>query len=102
MLAVLIPYQFLFSFIFQVALEHVNADLVVHYGDACMSHIRGIPVYYVFERSTIDIDSCVEAVREKFGGSTKYVCFTRFYVIGLFTCRTIYHSIIVLIRFIRN
>ena len=77
-LAVLTPYQIFFSFIFQVALEHVNADLVVHYGDACMSRIRGIPVYYVFERSTIDIESCVEAVREKIGGSTKYVCFVWF------------------------
>ena len=26
----------------------------------------------------IDIESCVEAVREKIGGSTKYVCFVWF------------------------
>ena len=83
-------------------MEHVNADLVVHYGDACMSHIQGIPVYYVFERTMIDIDSCVEAIREKFGGSTKYVFFIWIYVIELFICRTIYHSIIVLTNFTWN
>lgn len=54
-----------------MALEHVHADLVIHYGDACMSRITGIPVYYVFEQSPIDIDFLIDTVREKFGGSKK-------------------------------
>ena len=59
----------------KVAVEHAHADLVIHYGDACMSQVNDIPVYYVFDRSPLDVDCCVDAVRERFGGVKKWVCF---------------------------
>lgn len=56
-----------------MAIEHVHADLVIHYGDACMSFVKDIPVYYAFEHASIDVDCLVEAVRGKFGGTKKSV-----------------------------
>lgn len=52
-------------------MEHAHADLVIHYGDACMSQVNDIPVYYVFGRSPLDIDCCVDAIRERYGGVKK-------------------------------
>ena len=34
----------------EVAAQHLNADLVVHYGHACLSPISRLPVLYVFGR----------------------------------------------------
>ncbi|KAH7914892.1 putative diphthamide synthesis protein-domain-containing protein [Hygrophoropsis aurantiaca] len=48
----------------EVAAQHVDADLVVHYGHACMSQTSRLPVVYVFGRKPIDVDACVE----KFAG----------------------------------
>ena len=53
-----------------MALEHVNADMVVHFGDACMSLVQDIPVYYAFENELLDVDYCTEIIRERFGGIT--------------------------------
>jgi len=54
-----------------VAAQHVNADLMVHYGYACMSQTSRLPVIYVFGNKQIDVDHCVkalvEAVRENMG-----------------------------------
>lgn len=44
-----------------------------------MSAVKDIPVYYAFERFPLDIDCLVEAVRSRFGGTTKwclYLCIT--------------------------
>ena len=54
-------------------MEHAHADLVIHYGDACMSQVNDIPVYYVFVRSPLDITCCVDAIRERYGGVKKWV-----------------------------
>lgn len=37
-----------------------------------MSKVEDIPVYYAFGQTTIDIDCCVQTIRERFGGSQKY------------------------------
>ncbi|KIJ04981.1 hypothetical protein PAXINDRAFT_103950 [Paxillus involutus ATCC 200175] len=44
----------------EVAAQHVDADLVVHYGHACMSKTSRLPVVYVFGRKSIDVQDCVE------------------------------------------
>ena len=46
------------------------ADMVVHFGDACMSLVQDIPVYYAFENELLDIDFCTDIIRERFGGMT--------------------------------
>lgn len=39
----------------EVAAQHVNAECILHYGDACMSDSEGrIPVRYVFARTEFD------------------------------------------------
>ena len=37
-----------------------------------MSKVNDIPVLYAFERTPIDIDCCIEAIRDRFGKSDKY------------------------------
>ena len=40
----------------EVAAEHVDADCIVHYGDACLSPTTRLPVIYVFGRRDLDLD----------------------------------------------
>ncbi|AQZ18309.1 DPH2 (YKL191W) [Zygosaccharomyces parabailii] len=39
----------------EVASEHVNADVVVHFGDACLNAVQTLPVVYSFGRPSLDI-----------------------------------------------
>ncbi|KIP03700.1 hypothetical protein PHLGIDRAFT_25997 [Phlebiopsis gigantea 11061_1 CR5-6] len=48
----------------EVAAQHVDADAMVHYGHACMSQTSRLPVVYVFGKSHIDVDDCVEKLSE--------------------------------------
>lgn len=48
----------------EVAAEHVNADVVVHYGRACLSPTARLPVIYVFTHRDLDIDSVISAFKE--------------------------------------
>ena len=65
----------------EVAAQHVDADVIVHYGHACMSlwvsshssilwlifsSTSRLPVIYVFGQNTIDIDLCVQKLVEAF------------------------------------
>lgn len=45
-----------------VAAQHLQADFVVHYGHACLSPCRDIPVFYSFGRQELSPAACVEAV----------------------------------------
>ena len=42
-----------------IAAKHVNADLVIHYGRACLGH-TSINVLYIFGKSYLNIDVFVE------------------------------------------
>ncbi|CAH9127344.1 unnamed protein product [Cuscuta epithymum] len=44
----------------EVGAAHVNAECVIHYGHTCLSPTSKIPAFYVFEKATIDMPSCVE------------------------------------------
>lgn len=44
----------------EVAAQHVDADLIVHYGHACLSQPSRLPVVYVFGKKPIDVDDCVD------------------------------------------
>ncbi|CAE7228598.1 unnamed protein product [Rhizoctonia solani] len=43
----------------EVAAAHIDADVVVHYGHACLSPTSRLPVIYVFGKRPIDIQDCV-------------------------------------------
>ncbi|KAF0028283.1 hypothetical protein F2P81_019370 [Scophthalmus maximus] len=48
----------------EVAAEHVGADCIVHYGRACLSPSKRLPLMYVFERRPVDVEQCASAFRE--------------------------------------
>jgi diphthamide biosynthesis protein 2 len=50
----------------EVAAEHVQAQLVVHYGKTCFSRTSRIPVFYVFGKSSIDIPHLVKRFESVF------------------------------------
>eukprot|EP00177_Eucheuma_denticulatum_P002627 GFKZ01004712.1.p1 GENE.GFKZ01004712.1~~GFKZ01004712.1.p1 ORF type:complete len:521 (+),score=51.06 GFKZ01004712.1:90-1652(+) len=46
----------------EVAAAHLNADVVVHYGDACLSPTKSLPCLYVFPRCNFDRPDTTEAI----------------------------------------
>ncbi|CAO2655824.1 Nn.00g046270.m01.CDS01 [Neocucurbitaria sp. VM-36] len=48
----------------EVAAEHVDADVVVHYGRSCLSPPSRLPVIYVFTEKSLDIDTISSTFRE--------------------------------------
>ncbi|XP_061661692.1 2-(3-amino-3-carboxypropyl)histidine synthase subunit 2 [Syngnathoides biaculeatus] len=48
----------------EVAAEHVGADCMVHYGRACLSPSKRLPLMYVFEKASINLEKCKSAFRE--------------------------------------
>ncbi|KAJ9315513.1 hypothetical protein DTO271D3_4086 [Paecilomyces variotii] len=52
----------------EVAAEHVNADVVVHYGRSCLSPTARLPVIYVFTHKSLSLDNLVKAFKETYPG----------------------------------
>lgn len=50
----------------EIAAEHVNADVVVHYGRACLSPTARLPVIHVFTQRALDIEAVVRAFEDTF------------------------------------
>jgi diphthamide biosynthesis protein 2 len=50
----------------EIAAEHVDADVVVHYGRSCLSPTARLPVIYVFTTQPLSIDSVIQAFEEIF------------------------------------
>lgn len=50
-----------------VAGQHVAADLIVHFGNACLSPVRGVEVVYVFGRNILDTDAVYARFVETYG-----------------------------------
>ncbi|KAI9726796.1 MAG: Diphthamide biosynthesis protein 2 [Chrysothrix sp. TS-e1954] len=48
----------------EVAAEHADADVVVHYGRSCLSATARLPVIYVFTRPSFNIEPCVQAFEQ--------------------------------------
>jgi diphthamide biosynthesis protein 2 len=45
----------------EIAAEHVDAEVVVHYGRSCLSPTARLPVIYVFTSRTLDVNDIVAA-----------------------------------------
>ncbi|KAG8935410.1 Diphthamide biosynthesis protein 2 [Tulasnella sp. 417] len=54
----------------EVAAQHVEAEVVVHYGHACLSPTTRLPVLYVFGRKPVDSADCVRALLSSSGISS--------------------------------
>ncbi|KAJ5669141.1 hypothetical protein N7462_010211 [Penicillium macrosclerotiorum] len=48
----------------EVAAEHVDADVVVHYGRSCLSPTARLPVIYVFTHKALALDPVLNAFKE--------------------------------------
>ncbi|KAG9050229.1 Diphthamide biosynthesis protein 2 [Tulasnella sp. UAMH 9824] len=46
----------------EVAAQHVEAEVVVHYGHACLSPTTRLPVLYVFGRKPVDSADCARSL----------------------------------------
>jgi diphthamide biosynthesis protein 2 len=50
----------------EVAAEHVDADVVVHYGRSCLSPPSRLPVIYVFTARPLELDPLVATFKETY------------------------------------
>ncbi|KAJ5915797.1 hypothetical protein N7454_010938 [Penicillium verhagenii] len=57
----------------EVAAEHVEADVAVHYGRSCLSPTARLPVIYVFTNKALSIDPVVEAFKATYTDPTTHV-----------------------------
>ncbi|KAL4905355.1 Diphthamide biosynthesis protein 2 [Aspergillus multicolor] len=57
----------------EVAAEHVDADVVVHYGRSCLSPTARLPVIYVFTHKELPLDPVVKAFKETYPDSNTKV-----------------------------
>lgn len=57
----------------EVAAEHVGADCIIHYGSACLSPSKRLPLMFVFEKRSIDVDKCASAFRELYPDTHSHV-----------------------------
>ena len=57
----------------EVAAEHVDADVVVHYGRSCLSPSARLPVIYVFTHKPLSIESVVRAFKSTYPEPTTKV-----------------------------
>lgn len=55
----------------EVAAEHTDADVVVHYGRACLSPTARLPVIYVFTAKSLDLDAVVASFKETYPPSSQ-------------------------------
>lgn len=54
----------------EIAAQHVDADFIIHYGNACLQPVKRTPVHHVFGKSySIDIEMCAASLREYAEGS---------------------------------
>jgi diphthamide biosynthesis protein 2 len=51
----------------EVAAEHYTADLLVHFGAACMAPVKKLPVRYVFGQRAFDLPAFFRAFTDVFG-----------------------------------
>lgn len=50
----------------EVAAEHVDAEVVVHYGRSCLSPTARLPVIYVYTSKSLDLDAAIASFRETY------------------------------------
>ncbi|KAK0831685.1 Diphthamide biosynthesis protein 2 [Friedmanniomyces endolithicus] len=58
----------------EIAAEHVDAEVVVHYGRSCLSPTARLPVIYVFTSKPLDIDEAVASFQQTYPAKDENVC----------------------------
>ncbi|XP_062619989.1 2-(3-amino-3-carboxypropyl)histidine synthase subunit 2-like [Saccostrea cucullata] len=57
----------------EVAAEHFSADSIIHFGQACLSPTKRLPVLYVFGHQEIDVTDCIEKFRSLYSAEDNVV-----------------------------
>ncbi|KAG7488773.1 hypothetical protein MATL_G00038530 [Megalops atlanticus] len=57
----------------EIAAEHVGAQCIVHYGRACLSPSRRLPLMYVFGKRPVDLQRCVSSFQELYPDRQSHV-----------------------------
>ncbi|XP_065915172.1 2-(3-amino-3-carboxypropyl)histidine synthase subunit 2-like [Dysidea avara] len=57
----------------EVAAEHIGADGIIHFGHACLTATKRIPVLYIFGREVIDPEKCISAFKELFSDQLSHI-----------------------------
>ena len=50
----------------EIAAEHVNAEVVVHYGRACLSPTARLPVIYIFSTQNLEVEKVTQAFEDSY------------------------------------
>lgn len=50
----------------EIAAEHVEADVVIHYGRSCLSPTSRLPVIYVFTKHQLNVDDAISSFEAEF------------------------------------
>lgn len=58
----------------EIAAEHVNGDVVVHFGDACLNAIEKLPTVYIMGKPVIHLDSMVESFTGNYPKKDDKIC----------------------------
>ncbi|SCV02696.1 LAMI_0H02058g1_1 [Lachancea mirantina] len=58
----------------EVASEHIGGDIVVHFGDACLSAVQKLPVLYVFGQPYLDLDVVISKFQQTYPDKASKVC----------------------------
>ncbi|EME48432.1 hypothetical protein DOTSEDRAFT_67471 [Dothistroma septosporum NZE10] len=58
----------------EVAAEHVDAEVVVHYGRSCLSPTARLPVIYVFTEKSLDLDAVVASFETTYPNKDDKTC----------------------------
>lgn len=57
----------------EIAAEHVQSDLVVHFGDACLNEVAKLNSMYVLGKPEVDVDEMARQFRERYKEGDKVV-----------------------------
>ncbi|KAK5152050.1 Diphthamide biosynthesis protein 2 [Recurvomyces mirabilis] len=58
----------------EVAAEHVDADVLVHYGRSCLSPTARLPVIYVYTSKLLDLDATIAIFKQLYPNQAERVC----------------------------
>ncbi|CAK1354160.1 unnamed protein product [Cercospora beticola] len=58
----------------EVAAEHMDAEVVVHYGRSCLSPTARLPVIYVFTAKALDVNAVAASFKQTYQAKDEKVC----------------------------
>lgn len=58
----------------EIAAEHVNSDIIVHFGDACLNAIQKLPVIYSFGKPYINLNDIIQSFTKTYSDKSEKIC----------------------------